>query len=252
MKWIKRGVYLGIYLLSVVSIQAEPVEKMFFDANKYYDEGSYENAIDTYEAILEKGIRSGNIYYNRANAYFKLGKIGHALANYERALKYTPQDEDLFANIQHVKSLMVDSQPHEIHPWYELLYIDLRDLISPNLWLLTTYVLYCLSFIFLTCAIFIRRFKKHFVRTTIALLVLTVLNAFMTGKSIQEERYSKYAIIVLPEVEVRYSPSYDGAVAFKLHEGIKVKVISNVKDWHQVKIVKGKSGWIQKESIEVI
>ena len=45
----------------------------------------------------------------------KLGRIGKAILNYERARRVMPQDEDLLSNLAYVKNLVEQAQPAEEH-----------------------------------------------------------------------------------------------------------------------------------------
>jgi uncharacterized protein YgiM (DUF1202 family) len=59
-------------------------------------------------------------------------------------------------------------------------------------------------------------------------------------------------VIVADAVDVRYSPSYTGSIAFTIHEGLKARMIRAEEGWSQIRLSKGKSGWIESEAIEMI
>ena len=77
----------------------------FFRANTLYTQGQYAEAVEAYEAVLQSGLASGNVYFNLGNAYFKAGQVGRAILSYERARRFLPSDPDLAANLGFARSL---------------------------------------------------------------------------------------------------------------------------------------------------
>ena len=57
-------------------------------ANKAYADSEYELAIRSYENMLENGQSSFELYYNLANAYYRLNRYADAVLNYEKALLF--------------------------------------------------------------------------------------------------------------------------------------------------------------------
>src|SRR4051794_22052104 len=51
----------------------------FEQANKFYEQGKYADAISAYDKLLQNGKASEAIYFNRGNAYFKTGELGRAI-----------------------------------------------------------------------------------------------------------------------------------------------------------------------------
>ena len=92
----KQGVGVGIGLVGLVCLllwgvgpavaqsEVSPTEAMA-RANQQYEAGQFAEAISIYQAIIEAGVTSSDLYYNLANAYFKQGELGRAIVNYRRA-----------------------------------------------------------------------------------------------------------------------------------------------------------------------
>ena len=57
------------------------------------------------------------------------------------------------------------------------------------------------------------------------------------------------AIVMSKEAEVRYGPSENDQVAFRLGEGLKVYVVDHREDWSRVILVNGDGGWVQSNQI---
>lgn len=231
---------------------AANAEDMFFEANKLYSNGEYTKAGEQYESLLKSGVESGQLHYNLGNAYFKLGQKGKALASYERAKKLIPADEDLFANINFVTTLLEEAQPQEKTAWFQKLFSGIRDALPPRGWLFMMAVFYYALAVTLAIAIFRPSFRKAstFIASITGFIILSAA-LFLYGSE-SSAHHSRRGVIVVPEAEVRYSPSYSGAVAFKLHEGIQAQIIRLEDEWAQIRLTKDKNGWIETASIEEI
>ena len=72
----------------------------FEEANELFDQGKYSEAKQHYEALVEAGQGSANVYYNLGNVDYRLGSAGRAMLNYERALALKPQHPEALANLK--------------------------------------------------------------------------------------------------------------------------------------------------------
>ena len=71
------------------------VEQVWDAANTAYINSDYHRAIDAYRQLILRGYASDKLYYNLANAYFKVGRYGKAILYYNRALRLAPGDADI-------------------------------------------------------------------------------------------------------------------------------------------------------------
>lgn len=227
-------------------------ENQFLEANRLYAGGDYAGAAQAYEHMIQSGFGSGNLYYNLGNAYFKLSQKGRAMAAYERARKLIPQDEDLFANLSFVTLLLEEAQPEDQKSWQEKMYHSLRDVLPASGWFWLAVVLCWSIAAILGVAIFHESFRRRVVILAVGLGIFLLATLFFYRTRFDFEHHTKVGVIVAPEVEVRYSPSYTGAVAFKLHEGLKAQMLEEEGEWRQIRLSRNKSGWVESESIEEI
>ncbi len=72
----------------------------FQKANADYAAGSYPEAVQSYEKLLERDGARVSVLRNLGNAYFKMEKYGRAILSFERALVIKPRDPDLLANLK--------------------------------------------------------------------------------------------------------------------------------------------------------
>ena len=82
--------------------------------------------------------------------------------------------------------------------------------------------------------------------------ILFLLSLAPAGWKYWDESWRREAVVVVPKAEVRYGPSNADKVAFRLVEGLKVRVLQAREDWCLVGLVNGDSGWSEKKNLEVI
>lgn len=228
------------------------VSDIFFRANRQYDDKNFQEAIKLYEQLISQGVVSGNIYYNLGNAYFKLGKRGKALINYERAKKLIPDNESLFANMSFIKSSLDVKQPKETYPVYQKIWRSLRDSVSTRAWFFISVILFSAVCLILGIGFLKYQFQErsNMISGILAFLFVIVFIFFVNSYSVN--KHFKMGIIITPEAQVRYSPSYSGVVAFNLVEGMKAEIVREQGQWIHLRLNKEKSGWIESEEIEAI
>src|SRR5882724_4891553 len=96
---LRRHIYkvvILVWLLGLSAVMAAPSGDLKA-ANQLYDSGKFAEAAAAYEKIEPK---TAYVYYNLGNAWFRQGKLGLAILNYERARRLTPRDPDILANLK--------------------------------------------------------------------------------------------------------------------------------------------------------
>ena len=63
---------------------------LFEQANSFYAQEKYENAILLYDRIQQDGLQSTELFYNIGNAYYKLQDWPHCILYYEKNTQNTP------------------------------------------------------------------------------------------------------------------------------------------------------------------
>lgn len=250
-----RGLFLlliGVLVLGGPFAFSDETRETFSLANQRYAEGRYEEAVSLYETLIEGGAASAPLYYNLGNTYFKLGRIGKAILNYERARRLSPQEEGLLANLSYVKNLVEQAQPVEEHRILERAFLTLRDSLSATGWTLCLSVCYNVLFLILLLAIFFQGVRKRVVFWTWILAIVTAGSALMASTKISAEVSVKEGIVIQQVAEIRYSPSEKGAVAFQLKEGIRTQILRCDGDWCYIRLTGDKIGWVARPAIEEI
>ncbi|UCD22956.1 MAG: tetratricopeptide repeat protein [Gemmatimonadota bacterium] len=244
---------LAMCLVAAADLSAQA--SFFDEGNRLYQEGQFEAALESYLRIEQQGLESGALYFNIANAYFKLGDLGHSILYYERARRLLPRDEDVLSNLELARSLTAD----EITPlpgfwlfravtwWVRLLPTgSLRVVVA------ISYVMVMGGIV----ALVLRRSTslaaaaRGMTVIGLALVVIFGINLLVRELEIGQP---EEAVVIVEEVEIRSAPSDDAALTvFEIHEGTKVRIDRRADDWLEVLLEDGKVGWLRAEAVEVI
>ena len=247
-----------LVLTALLWLAGRPVaaQESFVDqGNQRYQAGDFAGALESYSRILDQGLESGALYYNVANAHFKLSELGPAILYYERARRLFPGDDDVAANLALARSLTADAITplpefwlfRVVEWWVELL---------PRMALIWTVALAYLaafaSLIALTLhpdgplVPWARRVAVAGAAVTAVLGLNLVVRELDLGRS--EE-----AVVMAEEAVVQSAPSEDPALQiFTVHEGTTVRVERRAGDWVEIVLEDGKVGWARPGQLEGI
>lgn len=101
--------YSLLFFLLLGSFLFSQSNSLFEQGNTYYNDGYYQNAIDAYKQVLEVDLHSAELYFNLANAHYKLNHIAPSIYYYEKALLLDPNHEDALNNIEFARKMTVDA-----------------------------------------------------------------------------------------------------------------------------------------------
>ena len=105
---MKRTLIVTVLFVLVMALGFSQQES-FNKANTFYNNEEYENAIASYEDVLNSGLHSASLYYNLANAHYKLNHIAESIYYYEKALQLDPDNEDVQNNLAFAKKMTIDA-----------------------------------------------------------------------------------------------------------------------------------------------
>ncbi len=232
-----------------VKLHADQSGTIFLKGVKNYQKGNFEKAAKDFEKIIKNGIKTGALYYNIGNCYFKAGKTGLAILWYERAKKLIPNDPDLKFNLDYANTFVKDKKGNEGVNIPDILFFW-KDIIPS--WVMDyTAIAFCFLF-FLYSGICTVKRKKIFTSSGILILSCLILSSFVSTYDFYYKNATRYAVIVKNEVPVRSGFSDDSTELFALHAGTKVKVERLNGNYIMIFFSKGKIGWVKKGDAEII
>ena len=245
---LRRPVGLLAMTIILLSSNLWAAEPTFSEANKLYAEGKFSEAAKIYEA-LAKTKPSAEIYYNLGNAYFKANQIGKAILNYERAKRLAPRDGDVRANLAYVNRL-IEYKVEDKRNFYVRQTTRLVSYFKfEECWLL-----FLASYSIFLIVLLIALIRKHplFGRLSAVLLTLLIISSCPMLLKFGETGMKNEAVVTVKQAEVRYGPSTQDRIAFRLVEGLKVTLPDHKEDWYRIRLLDGRSGWIRDSEISII
>ncbi|MBI4976381.1 MAG: tetratricopeptide repeat protein [Spirochaetes bacterium] len=223
-------------------------------ANAMYAKGKYEAARDGYSALIAKGVRDAEVFYNLGNTYFRLNDLGRAVLNYSRAARLNPDDADVAANIAFAKTLVKDRiEKPAVNP---LVKMALFFYYHFSLSTMSVVLLICIT-VLVACAVLFIAFDND-VSRRVLLAVGAVAAAFMVMLAVslvikyQHEYNTQEAVVLAASANVMSGTGSEYTTLFTLHAGSTVSVRSLRGGWAEIVLENGMAGWIQREYIEKI
>jgi tetratricopeptide (TPR) repeat protein len=247
---MKKSKFAMILLLLMfsLSVSAETSEGMARDALQAFERGEYQEAIQKWEELLELGYVNGNLYFNIANAYWRLGKPGQTYRYLIMAKRLDPRDAKTRANLSFVKDKLGFTQkiPEgplglvQRIPWWHL---------SLN-YFETLYFLGIASFLFFGY-LFLGRLKKKrpSLKALVPLATLWVVALVFWAYRGSSHFFRSQGIIIGTQVPLLTAPSVEAVSGIELPEGSSVKIVKRQGDFRLVKTVGGKEGWLEIKGI---
>ena len=243
-----------IILLLPLSLKAGPPgdgEALFNRAGDLYKEGKPEEAVPLYEEVLEAGYRDWRIYYNLGNAYVKSGKTGRAILSYRRAQYLNPRCGGIEENLEIVRSLKqdkeIDSESSRLLNTLLLIHTKL-NLNESTVVCSGLFFMFTLSIILLVCCE-----ERAFLRyCAVACGILLAISGISLAKKVYDSHFSRRAIVLKEEIDVRSGPGSDFILEFQLHEGTEVTVEDEKGEWALVRLSEDMKGWTPDKGIEEI
>ncbi|MCC8035456.1 MAG: tetratricopeptide repeat protein [Rikenellaceae bacterium] len=252
---MKRTGLILLCLLSLTAGRAQyDADAAWERANGAYVQGDYELAAIIYDSIRTEGYVSSKLYYNLGNAYFKLGRTGLSILNYNRALKISPSDPDTRHNLKiaetHAKDKIEAVPVFFMRSWIR----SWRQSMSSDGWAVMSLVMFAAAMGLILLYLLSRRLsarKAGFYGALAALILAFVSVIFAAGQK-NDMLDSGEAIVLASAVPVKSSPDNASKDIFIVHEGTKVFTGERLNHWVEITLADGNKGWILESAIEVI
>lgn len=233
---------------------AKDVNSSMQQAGEYYRNAEFDKAINIYEQLINEGYKGISLYYNLANSYYRIGKLGYAILNYERALKISPADEDVKHNLAFANLSTVDRiQPLPtffLFDWWERMLASF----SVNGWTYAAYFFYIVLLLLIILYFFAKTIfqQKLIIFSSLGILIILAVTVSLLVVKINREQTLVNGVIVEQSATVKTSPDPNSTDAFVIHEGLKVNLEDRLDQWIKIKLADGKVGWVENNAVEKI
>ncbi|MEC8338444.1 MAG: BatD family protein [Planctomycetota bacterium] len=265
----------GLWIMCVLfsAINADPVmateltrlqqEQVLHEAAEAYQEGvaagddaadakeAFARSASKYQLLVDQGIDNRKLYANLASAYLQSGQAARALANYERALIYTPGNGDLKAGRDHAAFLLSGEKTLE-RPTILESFLGWNDTISveARVWI----CIFFWSAFWITLAAMLHRDFRFGRKVAGFALGCCLLCGISLSIDFSNTESTSRGIVVADRVQLREGngtafASLEGAT---LAEGSRFRVMQQKGDWLEIRTDDGQQGWMAAEAAEII
>jgi len=218
----------------------------FLAANRFYAEGKFSEAAAAYETMLQTGAQSSALLFNYANAEFKCGHLGRAIAAYQQSAQLSPRDSEIRANLAFVRNQVQGATVRESR-WQNWL-----GTLTLNEGALLTAVLFWLTFALLIARQLRPALVPKLISATWIFIALTIFSGTVLGLQAASHFSSATAVVIEDNVTARSGPFDDAQSAFTARDGAELSVLDRRDDWLQVADGSGKTGWLPVKQVEVL
>jgi tetratricopeptide (TPR) repeat protein len=247
------------YLFSFLSLGIHANEQdtsleLINKANKAYENGTFEVAVESYSQLLADGYVSKDLHFNYANCLFKSNELALSILHYEKALKLDPSSEDAAYNLKLANNKTVDKieaiPDLFIYRWWRTIY----NIFPADDWAKILIVFFILGLVGLSIFKLAKTIKlKKFGFTVLSgSLILALICWVLAASQKNYATTTTHAIILDSTVDILSAPSSGSSQLFVLHEGTKVKIKDQTEGWLEISLPNGNQGWIVIKSVAKI
>jgi len=223
-------------------VVAGEASSAFDAANQTYVEGKPDEAARSLESVIAKQGYSAPVLFNLANAKLRVGKVGQAVLNYERAGWLAPGDPDIAANLR-----LAQERTHAVLPaaWP----LRFPDWFSMSGW--AGFGASSLTLLAATLPLALLLPRHRSVLRLARILAVVALLGSLTAIGARWGELNR-AVVVAKVAEARIAPVSVGSPLFRLPEGVLVSIVKSHGSFTLVSASKGQRGWVSHEAIEPV
>jgi len=217
-------------------------EELFLRANKYSEQQEWEQSLDLYKSIKQKG---SLVWYNMGNCCYRLKDYAEALVYWKRSQQaasrivyaQSKQNQRILA-----RQLNKEASVYWVQ-WFHEFFV--YNLLGISLLFLQILFLFCWVILF-----FLQRYqgKKFF----FAALVVMMLNGLVgLGMIVKYKQTDKIGIVITDNANVFTGPSQEYHLLNRLNKVDQVTIQGIKPGWYKIKYAAG-TGWVTATAIQVV
>ncbi|MDQ6621916.1 MAG: hypothetical protein M3Y86_00315 [Verrucomicrobiota bacterium] len=213
-------------------------------ANQEYSAGHYREALDLYGKVRDAGATSAALFYNIGNTQYRLGALGPAILNYERALMLEPHHPEAEANLRLVrdKARALELRRNS--------FAEIVARATPAQYSIAAAIAFWIAVFAMVSLLIARKKSGAFVAAAVlgglvfasAVVALYFLETGVDGRGL--------AIVTANKIEARLATADNAATVLVLPPGSEVKILSTRGDWTYAALPNEQRGWIPASSAE--
>lgn len=233
--------------LLMFSLSSDAYLDVYERGNAAYGAEHYNEAVTAYEHLAASGVWNAALYFNLGNACYHEGDLGRAILNYERAIAIDPDFQPARRNLDFAISKTARALGRPVGFGLEgrspsrvpgLTQPMLRGLLMVFWWLLW--------------GILIRSIRSTVVPRRVAVLLWILAMGLCAMALTTPVTAIRSAVVMVPEVPLRYGPDPLDGVRARLDPGDRVLVDRVEGVWARVETASGDRGWLELGNIALL
>ncbi|NGZ90482.1 tetratricopeptide repeat protein [Psychroflexus maritimus] len=246
----KNLVYLIIICLSFQFSFA--LNTKFEEGNNAYADGNYREATRLYKQIIEDGKVSAKLFYNLANAYYKQQKIAESIYYYELALMLSPTNKSIQNNLKFAENKRIDEIEVAEASAFEVQKENIIFALDQDQWALLAIAGSVFTLLFFMLFLFGKKssLKRISLSFSGLFLVLAIGVFWLANQQLKTIESKRFGIVFTEEIEILNEPNPRSKKEFTLHEGTKVKIEEEFRNYTKIRIANDNTGWIDSAHVK--
>ena len=221
-------------------------EENFKKAADFYLNKNYDSAIAYYQS-LELDYVSSGLYYNLGNAYYQKQELGLSTLYFEKAHALDPNNEDIAHNLALVQAQQSDEFEQKDFPLF--LADQLSQLFAFSDWLRSAWVFAFVFWLAFASFLFLKMGRIFSLPVFILALLLSFSCMGFAYRSHQLLVQAQYLVVLQNNTSIYVEPAGNADVLHNLHEGAKLKILSENAEYYQIQTLSNSKGWVKKERV---
>ncbi|MDR2084511.1 MAG: tetratricopeptide repeat protein [Bacteroidales bacterium] len=253
---ILKNIGLTMMLIFTISLNmmSQTPEEKFSEAVNEYNAENFATAVVLFQELYDEGYSNFELLYNLGNSYFRTNDMPSAILYYERALRLSPNNDDVKYNLSIANKLIVDKIDAVPEMFYVKWWRSFINVFSLKNWMRINLILFSITVLCIIVMSLGRNIsvKKVAFRLSIFGLILFIISLIVNISLKKQVTRDDYAVVFTPTVTAKGSPIDNGVDIFVVHKGTKVNINDEVGEWIEIVLANGKTGWIRKTDIKII
>lgn len=238
------------------SLFAAPECNSLYTGAAAYKAGDFATAVDAWQTCVDNGYKSGDLYYNLGNAYFREGRVGFAILYYESALKLDPTNDDYLHNLKYAQTKTKDKVANADEEENPILtfFFKAHHFLSLKQQLYAILIL-----IWVIIAICVMRVLSANPRTKNALYICVFpvalflgLTAISAGYKIYMENTNSKGVVTAKSADITSGPADSYQTLNMLSEGTEVEVLGVKDGWVHLQLGSQVNGFAKISEVGIV
>lgn len=220
--------------------------------NQLFQAGDHQAARDAYRQAALEGGADAYLFYNLGVAELKCGDLGRAIANFHRAERLAPRDDDVRFNLALARQMVKIKPPEGAETFLHIVLGASSRWLSANEWTLALLLCYWIAAIAAAVLIGADFSRLRPAVKAVALIAgaLLILMLPFAAYRVKSDYFTVRAVIVTKDGVARSGPGEENDEQFKLADGMEVEVKECVSGWCKIQAEGGFIGWTQAENFD--